>query len=128
MDPKTYQGFLRDQVAALQAQVAALQALTATPSWTTVPSFTNSWSATADTPKYAKVGSLVMLGGAATGGTANTSAFTLPSGFHPITQRGFFIVASSGTTVNAVLVGTDGTVVIVSSATTWLSGISFLAI
>lgn len=89
--------------------------------WITVSSFTNSFSGT--NVAYRRINSVVYLRGRVTGGTANASAFNLPSGFRPSTTD--FVVATQqyGTSsITYTTVQQDGNVV-PNASSTWLSGV-----
>jgi hypothetical protein len=91
--------------------------------WTTMSSFTNSWTA-GQTVRYILLGRVVYLDGWVGSGTAATAAFTLPAGYRPSSNRAY--TGAVGTTAaNTVTIGTDGTVKPSTTANTWLSGISF---
>ena len=107
------------QVAAMQALAAGVTESLTSPVWTAVSVFTNSWANSGGSDQAAGhtllANGLVGVRGALTagGGGPGASAFTLPSGRRPLTR--FRIIqpaGASGTLAAAVLVDTDGTVVI----------------
>lgn len=130
MDTKNYQHFLRDQIAALQAQVSTLQgqvtALTGDTGWTTITTFTNSWTALLPV-MWRRFGNIAYLLGAVGSGTAGTTAFTLPAGVRPVQQsQNFWPVISSALTLNRVEIDSStGAVTILNAATARLEQISF---
>lgn len=86
--------------------------------WNSV-SLTNGFSATSPAPAYRLLNGVVFLRGGVTGGTGNTSAFTLPSGYRPAVNS---VIATQqyGTSNDTyITVNTDGTVVPNTSAS-WL--------
>ena len=94
--------------------------------WTTVPSFTNSWSAFSPAPAYIQLGRIVYLRGIMNAGTAASSAFTLPAGYRPAVNMAFPIWTNSGVLVNIVTVAAaTGTVTPSQASGVWLSGISY---
>lgn len=93
--------------------------------WTAVALFTNSWTTATFTPGYILLGRIVYLRGAITGGTANTSAFTLPAGYRPSQAAQFICVLNNLSTAMNVAVSTGGLVTPLTSATVWLSNITF---
>jgi hypothetical protein len=92
--------------------------------WTTVTTFTNSWTASPPA-QYILIGRVVYLRGSITGGTAGTSAFTLPAAYRPTSAVNFTCVTGTAGTPNTVTVGTTGNVVPTTSTNTGLSNISF---
>jgi hypothetical protein len=65
-------------------------------SWIAVASFSNGWSnfgSGVTAAGYRKVGTVVFLRGGITGGSANTAAFTLPTGYRPIGIEEFAVAA-----------------------------------
>ncbi len=89
--------------------------------WTTVSSFSNGFSGT--NVAYRRINNVVYLRGRVTGGTANASAFNLPSGFRPSTTD--FVIATQqyGTSgITYTTVQQDGNVV-PNASSTWLSGV-----
>ena len=94
--------------------------------WITVSSFSNGWGAGGIAPAYRKIGNRVQLRGQFSAGTAATTAFVLPSGFHPTPSSSRYITGYSTTSVDVVLIDSLGNVQPQASATTWLDGITFL--
>lgn len=99
--------------------VSDLTTLLETTTWTAVSAFTNSWAnlGGADQPaQHTKTpAGIVMVRAAISsgGGGPGASAFTLPVGRRPLTRQRFICPAgTSGEFCAAVLVNTDGTVVI----------------
>lgn len=75
----------------------------------TAPTFTNSWSTYGgafQSPQYRKVGDMVQLRGAMTGGTG--TAFTLPTGFRPPANVSFAV--ANGSNLGEIQVASDGAV------------------
>ena len=66
--------------------------------WLSVAATQNSWTGTV---YYRKVGTLVTLNGRLTGGTVNTVAVTLPSGYRPGTPAGTCYFVGTDTVNNA---------------------------
>lgn len=92
--------------------------------WINVSSLANSFTSGGNTPGYRKLNSVVYLRGNIIGGTGNTDAFTLPTGYRPATT---FVIASQqfGTgDINYITINTDGTVV-PNKSSAWLSGLVF---
>ena len=94
--------------------------------WTNVTAFTNSYTATAVTPRYILIGRTVVLQGAVTGGTANTSAFTLPVGYRPTENCNFAVVGNNLFCILTVL--PSGTVTPVTTGTSVNLNVSFPAV
>lgn len=92
--------------------------------WTNVSAFTNSWTTGGLSPAYILIGRVVYLRGNIQSGTANTAAFTLPSGYRP-SMNGYWTVINTGTTLNRIEVQTSGAVIPLNSALTYLSNVSF---
>jgi hypothetical protein len=91
--------------------------------WITISSFSNSYNGY-NSIAYRKLNNVVYLRGAIKDGTANATAFTLPSGYRP-SQGVVFACQKFGTTgVDYVSINSDGTVV-PNSANAWLSGVVF---
>jgi hypothetical protein len=86
--------------------------------WTNVASFTNSWGAGSPAPAYMLIGRVVYLRGTLTAGTANTAAFTLPSGYRPSAAMTIAVASGSSGTDNNLAFATSGTVTPVTSTTT----------
>jgi hypothetical protein len=92
--------------------------------WTSVPSFSNGWSAVGgEPPRYRKVGTLTVITGQMTGGTIDTTAFTLPAGYYSPTATAHItcVVNNVADSTGLLLVTTTGTVVPYAgpSSTTW---------
>jgi hypothetical protein len=90
--------------AVTEAKVAPLE-------FTDASGFTNGWSASnaLAPPQFAKdVQGIVHLRGNIAGGTNNTSAFTLPSGFRPNAIRGYAVTSGFATecTLSVAATGT----------------------
>ena len=92
--------------------------------WITVGSFTNSWGAGSVAPAYRLVGSTVYLRGRMSAGTANTVAFTLPSGYQPSTTQSL-VSTNLGNVANQITISTSGQLTPLSSQVTMLDGLSF---
>ena len=90
--------------------------------WIQITSFTNSFTAT-NNVYYRKLNGVVWIRGSVMNGTANTTAFTLPSGYRP--SVGWVIATQQYGTSNDtyVTIGADGTVAPNQTAT-WFN-ISF---
>jgi hypothetical protein len=93
--------------------------------WNTVSSFTNGFSSVA-TVAYRKINNVVYLRGNLTGGTANTGAFVLPSGYRPIANATFAVQQFGTASINYVTIGSDG-VVLMNGTSGWLTGVVFPA-
>ena len=91
--------------------------------WTTVSSFTNGFSSVA-TVAYRRINNVVYLRGNLQGGTANTGAFVLPSGYRPIANVVFPVQQYGTGSINYVTIGSDG-VVLMNASSGWLSGVIF---
>jgi len=92
--------------------------------WANVSSFSNGFGSAGTAPAYRLLNNVVYLRGNVTGGSANATAFTLPSGYRPSAAT-VIMTQNFGTSgYTYVTVNTDGTVVPNASAT-WLSGIVF---
>ena len=92
------------------------------------PAFSGAWSNYGGgygAVSFYRSGGEVTLFGAVSGGTANTSAFTLPVGFRPAAAHLQAVWGYS--TVTYVRVNTDGTVICGAYERTMLDGIRFLA-
>lgn len=90
--------------------------------WITVSSFSNNFTAT-NTVAYRKLNGVVYLRGSVNSGTANTTAFTLPTGYRPA-AGGTYATQNYGTSnMTYITVNTDGTVVPNLSAT-WFTGVT----
>jgi hypothetical protein len=92
--------------------------------WIQVTSFSNSFSA-GENVYYRKLNNVIYLRGSVTGGSAGTTAFTLPSGYRPI-SKSVYATQKYGTSLELTYVEilTNGTVNPNSTAA-WLSGIIF---
>ena len=91
--------------------------------------FTNSWAQVSGTPTvsyFKDQNGIVHLKGSASGGTASSSIFTLPSGFAPTVTNLRFPSVNSGT-VAYITITNSGTVTSSNSGNTYVSldGISF---
>jgi hypothetical protein len=75
--------------------------------WTTVASFTNSWTSV-QTPRYILIGRVVYLNGVITGGTIATTAFTLAAGYRP--SASCLLAASSNNAFANILITSAGLV------------------
>lgn len=95
-------------------------------SWTTVSVFTNSWTAGSPAPAYQRIGNFVVLRGVMVSGTAGSTAFTLPSGYRPLTTSAFGSTNGGGTaTFAGIVVATSGTVTSGQSGNVWLNSVIF---
>ena len=92
--------------------------------WISVGSFSNSWVAGSIAPAYRKVGNRVQLRGRVSSGTANATAFALPSGYRPLTNQSLCAISSTGS-INQVSIDTSGNVGPLLSVITSLDGLSF---
>lgn len=93
--------------------------------WISVSSFSNSW--TSSTTRYRRIGKVVYLDGAITGGS-NGTAFTLPAGFRPDSTQSYIVQGSSSQTaasVALITVGSSGAVIAVSGQTPRLNAVVF---
>jgi hypothetical protein len=83
-------------------------------SWTTVTSFTNSWTSAASPSQvaYTKRNGIVYLkGNLNSGGTAGSAAFTLPAGFRPTYGQDFVCAGGAfGAAQQNVIVASTGSV------------------
>jgi hypothetical protein len=91
--------------------------------WTTISSFSNSYSGSGS-PAYRKINNVVYLRGRVSGGTANTTAFNLPSGYRPAVDTVITVQQFGTGNVNYVTVNPDGNV-IPNATAAWLSSIIF---
>jgi hypothetical protein len=92
--------------------------------WITISSFSNSWAAGSIAPAYRKVGNRVQMRGRVSLGTANATAFALPSGYRPLTNQSLCAISSTGS-INQVSIDTSGNVGPLLSVITSLDGLSF---
>lgn len=84
--------------------------------WTNISSFTNSYTNFGGfTTRYILLGRLVYVQGAITGGTPNTVAFTLPSGYQPTQIMTFAAVMNSA--FGQLQVNTSGQVTPITTGT-----------
>jgi hypothetical protein len=91
--------------------------------WIAVTSFANGYSG--NSVAYRKMNGVVYLRGNISGGTADTAAFTLPTGYRPVTIEHVVLVQKFGTSTGTyITVGTNGEVVPIENSA-WLSGISY---
>lgn len=91
--------------------------------WITISSFSNSYSGSGS-PAYRKINNVVYLRGRVSGGTANTAAFNLPSGYRPAVDTVFAIQQFGTGNINYVTVQPDGNV-IPNGTAAWLSNAIF---
>jgi hypothetical protein len=91
--------------------------------WISAGTLSNGFTAGGLAPAYRKLNGVVYLRGNVTGGTAGTTAFTLPAGYIP-TQTQAFAVQQYGSTGDAYLTVTSGGAVQPSATAGWLT-ISF---
>lgn len=100
-------------------------AITPSPAWNIVETFTNSWVAHSDAVRYVKKGNIVTIQGLVKSGASGDSIFTIPAGYRPLTNTYFPMVHRKGTTTEAALftVGYDGLVTPTFATTTpdWIS-------
>lgn len=121
----TTTGTFVDSSGSLRAGITAL----APSAWTAV-TFQNSWVNFAGgidvATKYRKVGDIVYLQGAVSGGSVPSTIFTLPSGFRPV-ARHIFPVISNASAIGRVDVNASGAVSceVGNTANVFLSGIQF---
>ena len=92
--------------------------------WANVSSLSNGFTTGSLTPAYRLLNNVVYLRGNAIGGTAGTTAFTLPVGYRPAQTMVFAIQQYGSAGDNYVTVNPDGTVVPAGTAA-WFSGIVF---
>lgn len=115
-------GYLDGVTSGIQTQLNSKQTLQDS-GWINVSSLANGFTAPT-TVAYRKLNGVVYLRGNLYNGTANTGAFTLPSGYRPSVDV-VVPVQKYGTSDNAyVTVGTDG-VVVPNSTAAWLSSVIF---
>jgi hypothetical protein len=91
--------------------------------WTTLSSFYNSYSGSGS-PAYRKINNVVYLRGRVSGGTANTTAFNLPSGYRPAVDTVIAVQQFGTGNINYVTVNPDGNV-IPNATAAWLSSVIF---
>lgn len=91
--------------------------------WTTVSSFSNGFTAPS-TVAYRRINGVVYLRGNLSGGTANTSAFTLPAGYRPEANVAFAVQQYGTANFTYITVQTDGAVV-PNDTSGWLAGVVF---
>ena len=106
----------------IQTQLNGKQPLEDT-GWTTLSSFSNSYSGSGS-PAYRKINNVVYLRGRVSGGTANTTAFNLPSGYRPAVDTVFPVQQFGTGNINYITVLPDGNVVPNETAA-WLSSVIF---
>jgi hypothetical protein len=106
----------------IQTQLNGKQPLEDT-GWVTISSFSNSYSGSGS-PAYRKINNVVYLRGRVSGGTANTTAFNLPSGYRPAVDTVITVQQFGTGNVNYVTVNPDGNV-IPNATAAWLSSIIF---
>jgi hypothetical protein len=91
--------------------------------WQSVSSFSNGYSGA--NVAYRKINNVIYLRGRVNGGTANATAFNLPSGYRPSTSEVVMPVQQYGTSnINYVTVGTDGNVTPNGTAA-WLNSVVY---
>jgi len=91
--------------------------------WQSVSSFSNGFTAPTSVA-YRRLNNIVYMRGNLNGGTANTGAFTLPSGYRPSVTVVIPVQQYGTPNISYVTVGTDG-VVVPNSSSGWLSSIIF---
>jgi hypothetical protein len=91
--------------------------------WTTLSSFSNSYSGSGS-PAYRKINNVVYLRGRVSGGTANTTAFNLPSGYRPAVDTVIAVQQFGTGNINYITVQPDGNV-IPNGTAAWLSNVIF---
>jgi hypothetical protein len=91
--------------------------------WISAGTLSNGFTTGSLAPAYRKLNGVVYLRGNVTGGTANTTAFTLPAGYTPA-QTQAFAVQQYGSTGDVYLTVTSGGAVQPSATSGWLT-ISF---
>jgi hypothetical protein len=92
--------------------------------WINVTTFLNNFVSGGSTPAYRKLNGVVYMRGNLNNGTANTTAFTLPSEYRPSVET-VILTQKFGTGLGTyVTINTNGTVVPIDSST-WLTGIVF---
>lgn len=91
--------------------------------WTTVSSFSNGFTAPS-TVAYRRLNNVVYLRGNLTGGTANTTAFTLPTDYRPIANAVFAVQQYGTANFTYITVQADGAVV-PNTSSGWLTGTIF---
>lgn len=91
--------------------------------WQAVSSLANGFTAPTAVA-YRRINNIVYMRGNLNGGTANTGAFTLPSGYRPSVNVVIPVQQYGTPNISYVTVGTDG-VVVPNSSSGWLSSIIF---
>jgi hypothetical protein len=91
--------------------------------WITVSSFSNGFTAPS-TVAYRRLNNVVYLRGNLTGGTANTTAFTLPEGYRPVAGAVFAVQQYGTANFTYITAQADGTVV-PNNTSGWLTGVVF---
>jgi hypothetical protein len=91
--------------------------------WITVSSFSNGFTAPS-TVAYRRLNNVVYLRGNLTGGTANTTAFTLPEGYRPVADA-VFAVQQYGTANFTYITAQAGGAVVPNNTSGWLTGVVF---
>jgi hypothetical protein len=100
--------------------------------WVNISGYTNGWSALGgSTPRYRRIGDLVVCEGRISAGTTGTDAFALTSGYRPDQAVAKYVSTNSSTTVHSqasVAVG-GGVRIDIGGGTTWvdLSSVQFAA-
>ena len=115
-------GYLDGVTSAIQTQLNAKQTLEDS-GWINVSSLSNSFTAPT-TVAYRKLNGVVYLRGNLFNGTANTTAFTLPSGYRPSVEVVVPVQKFGTADIAYVTVATSGAVTPNSTAG-WLSGVCF---
>jgi hypothetical protein len=92
--------------------------------WTTVDSFSNGFGSGGNTPGYRRLNGVVYLRGNISGGTANQTAFTLPTGHRPATDFVLVVQQLGTANIEYVTVYTDGRVV-PNATSSWLTSVMF---
>ena len=91
--------------------------------WISVSSFANNFTAP-QAVSYRKINNVVYFRGCLFNGTANTGAFTLPTGYRPAATSVIAVQQYGTPNINYVTVGTDG-VVVPNGTAAWLSNVIF---
>jgi hypothetical protein len=115
-------GYLDGVTSAIQTQLNAKQTLEDS-GWINVSSLSNNFTAPT-TVAYRKLNGVVYLRGNLFNGTANTGAFTLPTGYRPSVEVVVPVQKYGTADLAYVTVGTNG-VVLPNSTAAWLSGVCF---
>lgn len=100
--------------------------------WVNITGYTNGWSALGgSTPRYRRMGDLIVCEGRISAGTTGAVAFTLTSGYRPDQAVAMYVATNSSATVHSqASVATGGGVQIdIGGGTTWvdLSSVRFVA-